>query len=543
MDYGRQVGVVLGALRSNPDLRRVMAAFGGFNAAEWSVWIAMLVYAYDHGGATASGLVALVQLVPAALFGPYAGALGDRHPRGTVLVAGYIGQALGFAATGGVLLAGGPPVAAYACAALATMAVTVTRPTQSALLPALARTPEELTAANVVAGWLESLSVLVAPALTGVLLGVSGPGAVFICCAGVAGLSALAVARLAGQPAVTVATDDDDGDGALRAGIDTLRAEPAARLLVALLAAQFVAIGALDVIYVVLALDTLSLGASWAGYLNAAFGAGGVIGAAGTVALVGRRRLLPPLLIGIAGWAVALAVLAAVTTAGATLVLLATAGVARILVDVAGRTLLQRAAPPEVLARVFGVLEGLQDAGLAAGSLLAPLLVALGGAPAALVGLAALLPLVALATFRGLRTIDRRARVPVVELSLLRAMPIFAGLSAPTLEGLAAGMQSRALAAGEALIVQGDHGDAFHAIAGGELDVSVDGRLVRTVGRGDGVGEIALLRDVPRTASVVARIPSHVFSLGKAPFLAAVMGHAPVRALAAERLAEAAPAD
>jgi MFS family permease len=540
--YAAQARVVLSAVRSNADLRRVQVALVGFYAAEYGVWIAMLVYAYGHGGATAAGLVALAQLVPAALLGPWAGGLGDRHPRALVLAGGYVVQAAAMGATAAALLSGAPPGVAYVFAAIAATAVTVTRPTQAALTPSLARSPDELTAANVVAGWTESLSVLAAPAATGVLLAVSGPGTVFAFMAAAALGSAVLVAPVAlrerGRP--PRAAGDADGGG-VRAAIALVAREPAARLLVGLLAAQYIAIGALDVLYVVLAIDALDLGESWAGYLNAAFGAGGAIGSAVTVALIGRRRLMPAVMAGIAGWSAAMALLGLWQTAALALALLAAAGVSRTVLDVAGRTLLQRAAAPEVLARVFGLLEGLSMAGLAAGSLLAPLLVGLGGPAAALLGLAAVLPALAALSLRGLLGIDQRAQVPAVELALLRATPMFAALGGPELEALARALEPLEAAPGAVVVAQGEPGDRFYLVADGELAVAVDGATVNTMRRGDGFGEIALLREVPRTATVTAVAPSRLYALHKGAFLAAMTGVAEVERVADARLAHAAP--
>jgi len=519
MNHARQIPRVLGDVLRNPDLRRVELAFAGFNAAEWGVWIAMLVYAYERGGATEAGIVAVAQLVPAAVFAPLAASFGSRHSPTRVLAVGYLAQSLAMGTTAAVLLADGPPLLAYALAAVAATAVTITRPAQAVLTPSLARTPEELTAANVVSGWIESISVLAAPALAGVLLGAGGAGAVFAVMAGVALASALLVAPVRAAPGAP-------GEDVVGGGLRVLATEPGPRALVWLLGIEALAIGALDVLYVVLAVGILHRGGGTAGYLNAAFGAGGVLGVVATVALVGRRRLAPALLGGLAIWAGGLALLAAAPSLATAFVLLAAAGVGRTLLDVAGRTLLQRIARPEVLARVFGLLEGVSMVGLAVGSIAASAFVAWAGNRGAFVCFAVLLPVCTLVVLRSVLGADSVA-LPIVEMARLRALSIFAPLGPPVLEGLARCLEPVTIAAGTTVIREGEPGDRFYVVADGELDVTERGVPVRTLSRGDCFGEIALLRDVPRTATVVARTQVQLDALGKAAFVSAVTGHEP----------------
>jgi MFS family permease len=276
------------------------------------------------------------------------------------------------------------------------------------------------------------------------------------------------------------------------------------------------------------------------GYLNVAYGVGGVLAGLAGIALVGRRRLAPTILGSVILIGAALALTAFSTAAGATVVLLAIVGGGRALCNLAGRTLLQRAVPAEVLGRVFGVAESIAMIGLAVGSALVPLLVACGGTVAAVLGTAAILPLVALVGGRGLFALDAAAHVPIVEIALLRSLRIFHALPAPALEGVARSVEPVGLAVGDVLIREGEHGDCFYAIADGQLEVTIGGAPVGTKIRGDGVGEIALLYDVPRTATVTAASPATLFALPREAFLAAVAGHAPTAraaiALADERL-------
>jgi cyclic nucleotide-binding protein/MFS transporter len=525
MSYVAQIPRVFATVGRNSELRRVAIAFAAFNGAEWGVWIAMLVYAYRRGGATDAGIVAVVQLVPAGLFAPFAAGLADRRRPGRVLMWGYVAQTIAMAATAAALFSHAPAPLVYALAALAATLVTVTRPTQAALLPGLARSPEELTATNVVIGWVESAALLVAPALTGVLLGVGTPALVFVVMAALVLVGAVAVSPIQGPPAAAPEA----------VGADRVDDQDTPALLIGLLGAQYLVIGALDVLFVVLAIGVLGLGGSGAGYLNAAFGAGGTVGIAATVALVGRKRVAPPLALGAAALSAAFLLIGIWPTTAATFVLLVVAGAGRSLFDVAGRTLLQRTVSAEVLARSFGVLEALSMGGLALGSLLVPVVIALSGPRAACIALGALLPLGALLAGGRLLALDRDANVPIVEISLLRSMPLFAPLGAPTLESLGRATEDVEVDAGRAVIRTGERGDRFYAIADGSFEVSVQGKPVAVLERGNCFGEIALLRDIPRVADVVALTSGRLFALGKDDFVASVTGH-PAALAEAERL-------
>ena len=519
----RQIRNAVAVVFRNPELRRQAIALFFFNGAEWAVWIAMIVYAYDQGGATMAGLVALIQLFPAALFAPFASVLPDRYRPALVLTLSYVAQGIAMGATAAVLILGGPSWLAYTAAAVAATAIVVTRPTVATLVPALARAPEELTAANVVSGWIESISVLIAPAVAGLLIAAWGPGWVFLLMGALVLVSAVLVLPIGGPDASPNATTGKVSE--LLEGFQVLRDEPQARLLVGLLGSQWVAIGMLDVLYVVLAIGTLGMGQGGAGYLNAAFGAGGVLGIAFTASLVGRARLMPAVMFSLGVWAVAFAVMTVASQTVGALLLLAVAGASRSLFDVAGRTLLQRTAPAHVLARVFGILEALIMAGTAVGALIAPILVNLGGATAATIGVGIMLPLLALLGGRRLLALDASADVPVVEIGLLRSLRLFAALPPPELEGLARSLEPLSAAVGEAVVVQGDDGDRYYAIADGEFEVVVDGRRISTLGRGDGFGEIALLHDGVRTATVSALTKGRLYSLEKEPFLEVLTGH------------------
>lgn len=536
--------VILRVLRSvwrNRELRGVSLAYLGFNVAEWATWLAMLVYAYGHGGVTAAGIAATALLLPAAAFAPVLASLGERMSPGAALAAGYGAQAASSSLVAAVMLAHVRPLFVYAALVAPSVAYTATRPIQSALMPGLARRPEELAATNVVVGWIESIGTLLAPLLVGVVLTVSSPGVLFGVGAAACALGAALVYPVRGTRAPSPIVEGP-ATGELRGALDAVRREPNARMLVFLLGAQATAIGALDVLYVELARGVLHRGGNWAGYLNAATGVGSVLAVVITARLVGQRRLAIPLVASLAAWAVALFGLAALPGVGGSLVLLATAGGAQATFTVTARTLLQRVARFDLLARVFGLLEGLEMLGLAIGSLLTPVLVAAGGATVAFAGVGLMLPVVALAAGRRLFSIDRYATAPVLEAALLRLLPMFALLPPAQLETLASALEPLTVAGGVDVITQGDEGDRFYMIADGEVDVIADGAFVTTLDRGHGFGEIALLYAVPRTATVRTRRTCELYSLDRETFVVALTGRRPsetaLRSLADARLVE-----
>ena len=524
------------SLAANKTLLRVLVAYALFVLTEYSVWIAMLVFAYGHGGATIAGLVAVAQLVPAAVVAPLVAPLADRRSPVVLLAGGYLVQAAAMAATAVAIIAG-TPLAAYAASVLAATAVTTTRPAQSALIPSVAATPDQLTAANVVAGWLEAAGFAAAGLLAGVLISLAGVGSVFAVCAGLGIAAALLVAGLRVATLVPAEQQEPSVLAGAGEGLRLAVRQPRLRLMVALLTAASVVTGALDLLIVILAISVLGRPQAWAGYLDFAFGAGAVLAATVSAVLIGRR-LGGPILAAALMFSVALAALAFGLGLAGTMALLAAAGASDTLLEVAIRTLLQRSVPPQLIGRVFGVLEGFTMAGYALGALLVPLLVHLGGSRLALLGVAAVLPIAAVVGGRALFGLDADTPVPVVEIALLRSLPLFAELPAPAIEGLAAALTPVHLPADAVLIRQGDPGDAYYAIAAGELDVLQDGHFLRRCGRGEGVGEIALLRAIPRTATVIAHSAATVYELNRELFLTAVLGHAPTQRQA-DRIADA----
>jgi MFS family permease len=513
----------LGEVFANPDLRRLELAWGGFYIGDWAYVVALAVYAYDSGGVLAVGVVGLVRVLPSAFAVPFASLLADRFPRQRVLMYVHAARAVALAA-GAVLIAlDGPAPAVYATASIAALAATPFRPAHWALLPVLARNPGELVAANVSSSTIESLGALLGPALGGVVLAVGSPSAAFALSAVTFVGSALLLAGTQAGESPRPLGDESVLRGAL-AGFRVLAADPQPRLLIGLFIAQATVRGLLNVLVVVTALELLAIGDSGVGFLNAAFGAGGLLGAFGALGLVARKRLAYPFGAALVLWGAPIALIGVWPHEWVALLALALVGLGNSVLDVAGFTLVQRIVDGAVLGRVFGVLETGSYAGVGLGGILTPALVALFDIRGALILTGLILPALALLSWRSFGRINERVVVPERELELLRGVPIFGPLSPATLERLAMNLVPVRRGAGETVVRKGDVGDRFYMVASGELDVEVPGAPGRRLNAGDAFGEIALLRDVPRTATVTARTDVELYILERDVFVSAVTG-------------------
>jgi MFS family permease len=525
----------------NPEIRRAELAWGSAITAEWAHFVAFGVYAYEQGGASAVGIAGLVRLLPAAIVAPFAASLGDRFRREHFLLATSLVGAIALGASAAAAFAGSVFLV-FVFAALFGLACTLIRPTLQALLPSLARTPEELIASNAATSTIESLGTLFGPLLAGVLVSVADVGLVFAVGAGALFLGAAFLARVRVEGGIDLAAATAAEGGVwpvIAAGFRTIVRAPRPRLVVSLIVAQTFVRGCLNVLIVIAAFQVFDAGGEAVGYMTAAIGVGGLIGAVGAMTLGGSRLAV---IFGrsLVFWGLPIMLMALWSDLAPAILLLALVGAANSVEDVAVFTLMQRIVPNELLTRVLGVLWALAMGGVAVGSIAAPVLVDLLGARAAFLAVGAILPLLALVTYSRLGEIDR-AVAPAPELALIEQVPMFAPLSCAAKERVAANLVPLSVQAGELVIRAGDVGDRFYIVGDGELDILADGRH-ETARQADYFGEIALLRDVPRTATVTATVDSELYALQREDFLEAVTGveaaHAAGHAVAEERLAQ-----
>jgi MFS family permease len=524
------------AVWRNANLRWLELAWTASIVGQYAFLVAVSVYAYNVGGEKAVGLVFLARLIPAALLAPFAGLLGDRYPRERVLLVTNVVRIALVGAAAIAVFADASEWVVYGFSIAATIATTPFRSSQAALTPTLARTPEELTAANAVASGIESVAVFAGPALAGALFAVASTGLVFTITALLVVVSALFLLLIQLEHAEKPRRELEASTimAERLAGFTTLGKNRALLLMMVLLTAQTAVFGAVQVFIVVAAFQLLDLGDGGVGYLSAAIGIGAFIGAVGALSLTGARRLSPAFLLGIVLIGVPLIVMGVWQALPVAILALALMGIGSSLVDIAGLTLVQRAVPDDVLARVFGVIQMLWLASIGIGAALVPVLISWLGVEAAFIAVGALLPALVLLLGRQVARIDAEAAAPEAEeLRILASVPIFAPLPGGSLEHVASRLVPLRVEPGTVIVREGDAGDRFYIVVEGEVDVTQAAAPLTQLTAGGYFGEIALLRDVARTATVTARTDVVLYALDRDDFLAAVTGH-PQSAEAAE---------
>lgn len=503
----------------------MVLAYGIYDIVDIAIWIAIIFYAYSAGGVGLVGLVAVVQLIPAAFFGPALVALGDRLPRGTALVLAHGGVCVATLGTTVAIWASAPVAVVVTCSALATIAVAVVRPYHFASIPMLSRTPDDLVSANALSSMADGLALFLGPVAAGIGAAAMGPGLVLSVSAVLALVATLLCLGLHLGPAAPFDEVGSPSWGAAFRGLGALWRDWGALALLLVLTTRFVLGGATDVLGVTYSEDVLGLAESGAGLIIGAFGIGGLVGGAIAGSLAVRRRQAPILLGGGVVQGVAFAAVAVIVLLAPAVVALAVSGMAAAVMMVSGRTLLQRTSDEGVLARVFSVQEGTSLLGVALGAVLAPMLVASLGPAGAFVPFGIVAVLLTVACYPLMRRLDARAVLRPHESALLRSIPFLAALPTYELEQLARRAEWLDVDPGQVVIAQGEVGDRYYVIAEGHFVVTVDGeRRPQVLGPGTGFGEVALLHAVRRTATVIAETEGRLLFLQADDFLAAVTG-------------------
>ena len=502
--------------------RHLEIASTAWTAAEAVYLVGLVVSAYRAGGPSAVALVALLQSLPSVVLAPVVLSLAGAVPRERLLRRVLVVRIVCIGLAGFAVAVEGALGVVYGLVAIDAVASTLLRPLRGVMIPMIARSPDELVSANVVVTTGASAAGLGGPALAALLLTIGGPAPTFFVAA-IGFALALVVALRLRVASDIVPTGTARGRSSF-GGLAILRYLGPARSIVGLVVGQRFVRGMLTVLVATTALDLLDAGDAAVGILNAAIGSGALAGSVLAFGLVGRTRLGVAFSGAVATWGVALAAPAVVPLLLAAVVFFAVSGVGKSLLEVAGASLLQRTVSSAARSQVLAALESMITLALAAGAVSASLLVAWLGADGALVAAGVLSLVMVVVTWPGVRAADDAAVIPQREMALLRGVAFFRPLPLVVIERLAGSLEDVGVAAGTVVVREGDPADRFYIVETGQLETSIEGRSVRVLGPGDSFGEIALLRDVPRTATVRAVSEARLVALGRDAFLGAVTG-------------------
>ena len=524
---------------SNEGIRRLEASWAFGIAADTGLIVVLLVVVYLRDGVVAAGLLGAVRMVPAVLSGMLAGAILERFRAKRLLLALGVTRTAAAVLCAIVIATDAPTVLLFVLAAIGAAAAAPVRPTLATLMPAVARSPAELVAANMAWSTGEGLGSVIGPFATGLLIAAGLPalGAAAAALAFLGGTLSVAGLRFEQARDATGGAGEAAGGLRLMDGVRALRRRPVVRWTMVGVFGQVMTRALLNPLLVVASIELLSMGEGGVGLLNAALGVGGLVGAVFAISLTRTDRLIRTMSASLAWWGAPIAVLGLLTLPAVGLAAMVVVGVANAVYDVALLTIFQRGTANDERAPVFSVFEGTVGLAFVTGSLLAPVLLAAFGPRGALAVSGAILPIVALIIYGRIGRADRVSVVDEPRLQLLREVPAFAELPLTAFERLADGLEPLSFAAGDTIMREGEQGDRFIVIQSGDVEVSVDGRPVQRAGRGAGLGEIALLRRSPRTATVTALSAVTAFAIPGSSFVAAVSG--PAAAAVTERIAEA----
>jgi hypothetical protein len=513
----------LAAVLRNRDIRNIELAWTLGIGVDWALLVVSLLVAYAAGGPALVGLVSVTRMVPAALVNLLFDTGRLRRPERALVGVGLVRAGAAAVIAAGVV-AGSPAVVLVALAA-GSAAGALFRPTMMALLPSVATTPDELVSANVVTALGESLGTFAGPAIAGIALARSGAAPVAALAAAVGIVMAVAMLRVRVADAARPPRGERASRVAIVSGARELARRPPTATVMGSLFAQVIVRGALTTYLAVLAIEVLGMGQPGVGTLGAAMGIGGLVGAAAAL-LAGPRGGMAGLhAVALTLWGVPLVVIGLAPVPAVAIIALAAVGLGNSLVDVAGFTLLQRGSDSSARSAVFSFLEVGAAAGISVGGVAGALLLAQLGINGALVATGILLPIVAIVAQPFARRIDADAALTEDRAAVLRSVSLFRPLPITALERLAAGMRSTTYAPGATLMTEGEPGTFYAVIDRGQVDVSANGHMLRRQGHGDGIGEIALLRALPRTATVTAVGPVEAWIIDCGTFLEAVTGH------------------